>query len=171
MLFLILIIVIIVLGFVFAQRIDQHRWKRYQIERDLYFRQHPYRLESDQQFAIMVSVSKMQQKKVINALMLKSSSKQVLKKAYVLRDFESNQQGYALKVMIQDIPVTYLDSNYSALFAQSLEQTDFEIGRPIETLAEIMVFGEGEDLRCRIKLDLPKDPVMIKSWLFKKTSR
>ena len=60
--------------------------------------------------------------------------------------------------MVQDFTIGYLETKYAELFGASLDQTDFEIGRPIELNAEIIVFERDNEVSCRVKLDLPRNP-------------
>ena len=161
---LIVMIVSIALGFFFLKRLDQRRWQRYQIDRDLYFRQHPFQIKLNDVFKIPVAMNKSAQFKLVNDLMLKSSEQTILKKAQIQRMPAQSHHQFIIKVVIHDIIIGYLDKNYAERFCLSLKDTDFFIGRPIETLAEItFVELKPTMLGCRVKLDLPTNPKMANS--------
>ena len=159
MLILVIIIAVIALGVIFAKRIDQRRWRRYQFERDMYFRQYPFQWKGLEQFELVLNVNSNAQKKLINTLMLRASETGYLKKARVQREPECANQQYSIKVTIQDLIIGRLEKRYAELLGENLQKTDFETGRPIEINAEIIVFEKDDiDLGCRVKLDLPRDP-------------
>ena len=169
MLWLILIAIIIGIGFIFAQHIDQKRWQRYQFERDIFFRTHPYLLDTNQQFAILFAIGKSSQKRLINELMLKPSDQSIYKKIYLQRESTKNHDLQTVKVTLNDLKLGYLEKQYAHALCQSLKHTDFLIGRPIELLAEIFVFEcDHGELGCRVKLDLPRDPQMVRELLIEK---
>ena len=159
MLILVIIIAVIALGVIFAKRIDQRRWQRYQFERDMYFRQYPFQWKGLEQFELVLNVNSNAQKKLINTLMLRASETGYLKKERVQREPECANQQYSIKVTIQDLIIGRLEKRYAELLGENLQKTDFETGRPIEINAEIIVFEKDDiDLGCRVKLDLPRDP-------------
>ncbi len=168
MLILIGICVLIVLGIVLAKQIDQRRWQRYQFERDMYFRQHPFLWEGLERFELVLNINAQSQKKLLNELMLKSAEMSYIRKSRIQREPECAHQKYAVKVMINDLTIGYLEKKYAELLGETLQQTDFEIGRPIELNAEIIVFEKNDvDFGCRVKLDLPRDPRMANQYLAK----
>ena len=71
MLILVIIVVVAVLGIIFAKQIDQRRWQRYQFERDIYFRQYPFQWKGLEQFELVLNINAQAQKKLINQLMLR----------------------------------------------------------------------------------------------------
>ncbi|WP_089606082.1 hypothetical protein [Acinetobacter piscicola] len=159
MLILVIIIAVIALGIFFAKHVDQRRWQRYQFERDMYFRQHPFQWKGLEQFELVLNMNANTQKKLINELMLRASETGYLKKARVQREPECANQQYSIKVMIQDLTIGRLEKRYAELLGENLQKTDFETGRPIELNAEIIVFEKDDvDLGCRVRLDLPRDP-------------
>lgn len=74
MLILVIIVVVAVLGIIFAKQIDQRRWQRYQFERDIYFRQYPFQWKGLEQFELVLNINAQAQKKLINQLMLRPSN-------------------------------------------------------------------------------------------------
>lgn len=161
---LIVMIVSIALGFFFLKQLDQRRWQRYQIDRDLYFRQHPFQLKLNDVFEIHVAMNKSAQFKLVNELMLKSSEQTTLKKALIQRMPAQSHHQFIIKVVIHDIIIGYLDKNYAERFCLSLKDTDFFIGRPIATLAEIKFCELKPNVHgCRVKLDLPSNPKLANS--------
>lgn len=162
MLFFIIIFILIALGFWTVRHIDQRRWHRYQLQRDLFFRQNPYVFEGDQQFEIILLSSKTIQKKLINLFMWKSSTQPHYKKVILLREPEQTQQTAAIKVMLGDLTLADLELRYAARLSHSLQDTDFQIGRPIEVLAEFLILQSPTHVPIlRIKLDLPRDPSQV----------
>ena len=163
---LIFMIVSIALGFFFLKQLDQKRWQRYQIERDLYFRQHPYPFPLKNDFAVHVLMNKTSQFNLVNGLMLKSVDQSILKNALIQRIPAQTHHRYIIKVMIEEISIGYLDKTYAERFCQSLEETDFFIGRPIATLAEISFCELKPNVQgCRVKLDLPSNPHLASLYL------
>ena len=87
--------------------------------------------------------------------MLRASENSYIKKSRIQREPECSRQQYSIKVMIQDLTIGHLEKKYADLLGESLDQTDFEIGRPIELDAEIIVFEKDDiELGCRVKLAL-----------------
>jgi hypothetical protein len=158
MLILLIIVVLAALGIILAKHIDQRRWQRYQFERDIHFRQYPFQWKGLEQFELVLNINPQAQKKLINQLMLKPSDGSYIKKSCIQREPEHPRQHYTIKVMIQDLTIGCLEKKYAELLGENLNQTDFEIGRPIEINAEIIVFEKEDELACRVKLDLPRDP-------------
>ena len=166
MLILVIIAVVIVLGIIFVKHVDQRRWQRYQFERDMYFRQYPFQWKGLEQFGLVLNINSHTQKKLINELMLRPRASGYIKKACVQREPECANQHYAIKVTIQDLTIGYLEKKYAESFGESLDQTDFEIGRPIEINAEIIIFEKDDiEVGCRVKLDLPRDPRAARQYL------
>ncbi|WEI22579.1 hypothetical protein PYR74_22480 [Acinetobacter bereziniae] len=62
MLILVIIVVVAVLGIIFAKQIDQRRWQRYQFERDIYFRQYPFQWKGLEQFELVLNINAQAQK-------------------------------------------------------------------------------------------------------------
>ncbi len=62
MLILVIIVVVAVLGIIFAKHIDQRRWQRYQFERDIYFRQYPFQWKGLEQFELVLNINAQAQK-------------------------------------------------------------------------------------------------------------
>ncbi|QIO07699.1 hypothetical protein [Acinetobacter lanii] len=163
---LIFMIVGIALGFFFLKQLDQRRWQRYQIERDVYFRQHPYSFKTTGSYSIAVAMNKSAQFKLINELMLKSSQQPVQRAALIQRMPAQSHHRYIIKVLVEDITIGYLDQSYAERFCLSLEDTDFFIGRPISTQAEISFYAlKPNILGCRLKLDLPNHPHLASHYL------
>ena len=159
MLILVIIVVVIVLGIIFAKKVDQRRWQRYQFERDMYFRQYPFQWKGLEQFDLVLNINASTQKKLINELMLRSSEMSYIRKARIQREPEYTHQKYAIKVMINDLIIGHLEKKYAELLGETLQQTDFETGRPIELEAEIIVYEKDDiEFGCRVKLNLPRDP-------------
>jgi len=171
MLILVIIGVVIVFGIFFAKRVDQRRWQRYQFERDMHFRQFPYLWNGPDQFELVLNMNSNAQKKLMNELMLRPSETSYIRKARIQREPENSSQKYLIKVMIQDFMISRLEKKYAELFGENLQQTDFEIGRPIELNAEIIVFGKGDELVCRVKLDLPRDPRTANQYLIENNKK
>lgn len=168
---LILMVFIIALGFIFLKQLDQRRWHRYQIDRDMYFSQHPYVIQSSQQYSIYVAMNKSAQFKLINELMLKSVEPLTYREVLIQRMPAQSHHQYIIKVMIKDIVLGYLEKNYAERFCQSLEATDFFIGRPILVCAEISVCESVTAfIGCKVKLDLPVDPTVASQLVFEKPS-
>ncbi|MFW1858638.1 hypothetical protein [Acinetobacter defluvii] len=71
MLFLVLVVIVVVLGFFIIQQLDERRWQRYQFERDMFFRDHPLLLEDLDSFDYMLKLTHAMQRKIITELMLK----------------------------------------------------------------------------------------------------
>ncbi len=162
MLFLIVFVMFMVVAFLLARQLDRRRWHRYQIDRDMFFRTHPYTLDCDQQFDVHLTLNQNAQKKLMNELMLKSHEQSILKKALIQREAEQQNQPFIIKVMVHDLIIGYLEIKYAEQLCKSLQETDFMIGRPIETLAEISIFQKNEiHLLCRVKLDLPRNPKLV----------
>ena len=158
MLILLIIVVVIALGIVFAKHVDQRRWQRYQFERDMFFRQYPFQWKGLEQFELVLNINANAQKKLINELMLRPFEQSYIRKARIQREPECSRQQYAVKVMINDVTIGYLEKKYAELLGENLQHTDFEIGRPIELNAEIIVFEKDAECGCRVKLDLPRNP-------------
>jgi len=165
MLILVIIVIVIVFGIFFAKHVDQRRWQRYQFERDMHFRQFPYLWNGQDQFELVLTMNINAQKKLMNELMLRPSETSYIRKARVQREPENSHQKYLIKVMIQDLMIGRLEKKYAELLGETLQQTDFEIGRPIELNAEIIVFEKGDEWGCRVRLDLPRDPRMASEYL------
>lgn len=166
MLILLIIVVVIALGIVFAKQVDLRRWQRYQFERDMYFRQYPFLWKGLDQFEMVLNTHPNAQKKLINELMLRSDENSYIKKAWVQREPECAGQRYSIKVMVQDLLIGRLEKKYAELLGEQLSQTDFEIGRPIELNAEIIVFEKDDvELGCRVRIDLPRNPKMVNDYL------
>ena len=168
---LVLIMIVVILGVLLIRYMDQHRWQRYQFERDLYFRQYPLLLQCGEQFSMTLQLNKVMQKKLINELMLKPQEQCFVKKALIQRAEDVGGQKYTVKVSIHDKIFAYLDVAYANALGEQLHSTDFEIGRPIEVLAEIMVFYTDnvntarQERGCRLRLDLPHDPDRVLHYL------
>lgn len=163
MLFFIIIFILLVFGFWIVRHVDQRRWHRYQLERDLYFRQHPYQFEGDQEFAILLLTAKPIQKKLINLFMWKAATQPYYKKVMLLREADQIQQSDRVKVVLGDLSLADLELKYAAKLCQSLQHTDFQIGRPIEVLAEFLILQPHAHIpTLRIKLDLPRDPSEVR---------
>ena len=159
MLILLIIVVVLVLGIIFAKKVDQRRWQRYQFERDMFFRQNPFQWKGLEQFDLVLNINANAQKKLINELMLRPSEMSYIRKSRIQREPECAHQKYAIKVMINDLTIAHLEKKYAELFGETLQQTDFETGRPIELNAEIIVFEKDDvEFGCRVKLNLPRDP-------------
>ncbi|TCM68743.1 hypothetical protein EC844_104119 [Acinetobacter calcoaceticus] len=169
MLVLIVVVIVLVLGFVLVQRIDQGRWHRYQFERDIFFRNHPYQYVGNEQFEQQLLISKPAQRKLINDFMWKNDQQVIYKKVLVLREIEQ-QQRTTVKVIIRELTLGYVEQDYAASLCQQLQSTDFEIGRPIEVLAEFTLATRKDQLYVsHIKLDLPFDPRQVKLHLLDAT--
>lgn len=166
---LILIVILIALAFVFLKQLDQRRWQRYQIDRDLFFRQHPYALQSSHQHSIHVAMNKSAQFKLVNELMLKSSEQTIIKKAMIQRMPAQAHHQFIIDVLVEEISIGYLEKKYAERFCQSLLETDFFIGRPLLTSAEISFCELKPNVPgCRVKLDLPSDPNLANELIFEK---
>lgn len=158
MLFLILTFVVIALGFLLVHSMDQRRWHRYKFERDMFFHDHPYVLQCDEKFEFELHVPKTIQKKLINVLLLKTDQQRIVRKAIIQRDAEKHQPN-SVKVILCDLPVANLEPYYAERFYQSLINTDFSIGRPIEVSAEILLCNSQDQKTIQhIYLDLPENP-------------
>ena len=168
---LVLMVITAVICIVVIKNVDQRRWQRYQIERDLFFRDHPYVLKSEPDFNVRLNISKPIQIKLINNLMLKTSTPHIFKKAVIQREQVTDHQAqkYLVKVMVEDIKVGYLEQHYAEHFCESLKKSDFFIGRPISVLSEVTLcknrLGESG---CRVILSLPEDPKDVKDLLQEK---
>lgn len=159
MLFLVLVVIVIVLGFFMVQQLDQHRWQRYQFERDMFFRDHPLLMQDLENFHYVLKLSHTIQRKIITELMLKASMQPIYKKVRLQRLPEMGQEKYHIDVLLHDIKVAELDRIYAQKFGESLIKTDFEIGRPIEVLSEILVIQKNSnELVCQMRLSLPQNP-------------
>lgn len=162
---LVVMVIIAVICIVTIKKVDQRRWQRYQIERDLHFRDHPYVLKSDPEFNVRVIMMKLAHFKLINTLMLKQSTQQVIKKAMLQREKVSEHgiHQFLVKVMIEDIHIGYLEQHYAETLCDALRELDFYIGRPISVLSEVTFcknrLGESG---CRVTLGLPQDPNQLK---------
>ncbi|WP_445116863.1 hypothetical protein [Acinetobacter sp. WZC-1] len=168
--FLILLLICVAVGFIVVRRFDRRRWHRCQIERDIFFRNHPYGLNGDQQFKVSLALSQSAQKKLVNELMLKPIDQSVYKKACLQREAGQHNQPFLVRVMIHDFKIGYLEPAYAEQLCKNLHQTDFMIGRPVAVLAEILIFQKtAHDFRCRVKLDLPQDPRRVRSLIDYKT--
>lgn len=166
---LILMVIIIALAFVFLKQLDQRRWQRYQIDRDLFFRQNPYAFQSSHDHLIHVAMNKSAQFKLVNELMLKSSEQTIVKNAVIQRMPAQAHHQFIIKVMVEEISVGYLEKQYAERFCQSLLETDFFIGRPISIRAEIRFCELKPNVHgCRVKLDLPSDPTLANELIFEK---
>ncbi len=164
---LILMVIVIALGFVILKYIDQNRWHRYQIDRDIFFRQHPYLFQSNQDYSIHVVMNKSAQFKLINELMLKSTDQTIIKNALIQRMPAQAHHQFIVKVMVEDITIGYLEKKYAERFCQSLTETDFFIGRSILISAEIILCELKPNMNsCRVKLALPNDPTFAKDFIF-----
>ena len=159
MLILVIIVVVIALVFVGAKQVDQRRWQRYQFERDMFFRQYPFLWKGLEQFDLVLNINANAQKKLMNELMLRPSEMSYIRKSRIQREPESTGQRYMIKVMVNDLTIGYIEKKYAELLGENLQHTDFEIGRPIELNAEIIVFEKDTaEIGCRVKLDLPRNP-------------
>lgn len=172
MFILLIIVVVAVLGIMLVKHIDQRRWQRYQFERDMFFRQYPFQWKGLEQFELVLNINVHAQKKLINELMLRASENSYIKKSRIQREPECSRQQYSIKVMIQDLTIGHLEKKYADLLGESLDQTDFEIGRPIELDAEIIVFEKDDiELGCRVKLGLPRDPRTAHQYLIENSQQ
>ena len=168
---LLFMVIALMLGVVIIKKIDQRRWQRYQIERDLYFRDHPYELSHEQDFQIMVAMQKAAQFKLINEMMLKSLDQPILKKAIIQRErvLDSEKHQFVIKVIVRDIHIGYLDHQYAEQFCQQLKKTEFIVGRPISIWSELTILRNSAGERaCRVKLGLPENPKMIEHLIMEK---
>lgn len=162
MLFLVLVIIVIVLGFFMIQQLDERRWQRYQFERDMFFRDHPLLLQDIDGFDYALKLSHVMQRKIITELMLKPTIQPSYKKIRLQRLPEIRQEKYQIQVLLNDIKIGELDHNYAQQCGECLAKTDFEMGRPIEVLTEILVLHKNShELSCQIHLSLPQDPRAI----------
>ncbi|RYL29612.1 hypothetical protein [Acinetobacter piscicola] len=166
MLFLVLVVIVIVLGFFMIQQLDERRWQRYQFERDMFFRDHPLLVQDIDDFDYALKLSHAMQRKIITELMLKPTIQPIYKKMRLQRLPEIRQEKYHIQVLLNDIKIGELDRNYAQQCGERLVKTDFEIGRPIEVLAEILVLRKNNhELTCQIHLSLPQDPTQIANLL------
>lgn len=169
----IFMVIALVLGVVIIKKIDQRRWQRYQIDRDLFYRNHPYELSHEQEFNVIVKMDKSAQFKLINGLMLKSLSQPVLKKAMIQRErvLDSEKHQFVIKVMVRDINIGYLEHQYAEQFCQCLKKTEFYVGRPISIWSELTIFrNSAGEHTCRVKLGLPVNPNEIINLMSDKAS-
>lgn len=156
-----MIAVVIALIIISARHFDQQRWQRYQLERDMFFCQHPFHWQGLEQFELRLSINAKMQKKIINELMLKATENSHIRKVSIQREPEHEAQQYLIKVMLHDFTIGYLEPKYAEIFGETLSNTDFEVGRPIALNAEIIVFEKDDvEFGCHVKLDLPRDPRM-----------
>lgn len=154
---LIVVIITILLAVVLIHKVDQRRWKRYQLERDVYFSKYPYVYKGRDQFNIGLSVPKLSQLKLINLLMLKSTQQYLYKNMRLLRG--DGQCLNRIQVLMDELYLGILEPSYAEQLCSHLSHTDFIIGRPIEILAEIFVLSPEQGLGlCKIHLDLPLNP-------------
>ncbi|WP_111858962.1 hypothetical protein [Acinetobacter sp. CFCC 10889] len=159
MLFLVLVVIVVVLGFFMIQQLDERRWQRYQFERDMFFRNHPLLIQDLEDFHYVLKLSHATQRKMITEQMLKVSTQPIYKKVRVQRLPETRQEKYHIQVLLNDIKIAELERNYAQQFGKCLVKTDFEIGRPIEVLAEILVLQKNScEQICQMRLSLPQDP-------------
>ena len=159
MLWLLLIIICVIVGFVIICQSDQRRWGRYQIERDMYFQMYPYRLDPSLPFSVVVPLGYLAQRKLKNELMLKLNKQAIYKTALIQREAARQNQTYVVQVRIHDHKVGEIDAQYAEKLCLNLAQTDFFIGRPISLQAEITVFQKSaHECGCHLKLNLPADP-------------
>lgn len=156
---LILMVIIIALGFIFLKQLDQRRWKRYQIDRDLFFRQNPYQLQQDTACVVAVAMTKTAQFKLRNELMLKTADERVLKTALIQRMPSQSHHQYIIRVSIEEVLVGYLDKVYAARFCLQLQDTDFFIGRPIAVQAQVSFVTQHQG--CIVRLNLVADPYQM----------
>lgn len=166
MLFLILVIIVVVLGFFIIQQLDERRWQRYQFERDIFFRDHPLLMQDVEDFYHVVKLSHAIQRKIITELMLKASTHPIYKKIRLQRmpNFQNNK--FHIQIMLNDMKIAELDQLYAQQLGECLDHKDFEIGRPLEVLSEIMVLQkQSHELSCQIRLNLPQDPTEISQLL------
>ncbi|MFW1858639.1 hypothetical protein [Acinetobacter defluvii] len=75
-------------------------------------------------------------------------------------------------MLLNEIKIAELESNYAQKFGESLIKTDFEIGRPIEVLSEILVIQKNShELGCQMCLRLPQNPTDIAQLLLVEQKR
>lgn len=161
---LVLMLIVLVMSIFLVKRVDQRRWQRCQIERDLFFRNHPYELNAEQDCIVQVSMTKSAQTKLINEMMLKSVGQPIIKKAMIQREYvdENQPHKFMIKVMVKENMIGYLEKKYAESFCQNLKQTDFFIGRPIATLSEVTLYrNSAGESGCKVKLALPTEPLDI----------
>ncbi|AWL27660.1 hypothetical protein DJ533_03155 [Acinetobacter defluvii] len=172
MLFLVLVVIVVVLGFFIIQQLDERRWQRYQFERDMFFRDHPLLLEDLDSFDYMLKLTHAMQRKIITELMLKPTMQPIYKKVRLQRLPETSQEKYHIQVLLNEIKIAELEPNYAQKFGESLIKTDFEIGRPIEVLSEILVIQKNShELGCQMCLRLPQNPTDIAQLLLVEQKR
>lgn len=153
------ILVILLSGFIIV-KIDQRRWKRYRLHRDVYFKKYPYLYQGSDQFQISLSVSKLNQLKLLNLFMLKPTQQDLFKNMYLL--LENRQCHNRIQVIVDELYLGILETDYAAQLSGQLAHTDFMIGRPIEVLAKIFIFAPEQDQGlCKVCLDLPLQPQQI----------
>jgi len=170
MLFLILAVLIIVLGFALIHTMDQRRWHRYKFERDVFFKKNPYILQCNEQFLVALNITNSMQKKLINELMLKADQCQLYKEVILQRDGEQHQHN-SVKATMSDLNLSHLEPNYAGKFSKSLARTDFHIGRPVKVLATISVLVlQDQVVGLQIHLDLPLDPTQANQFLMTKAA-
>lgn len=172
MVFLVLVAVVVIFGFVIVQKMDERRWQRYQFERDMFFRSHPLVIEDTTEFSYQLKISYAAQRKIITEQMLKPTAQPYYKKVCLQRVPESQHEKYMIDVMLKDIKIGQLDYIYAQQLGQYLEKTDFKVGRPIEVLSEILVIQKSEyELGCQIRLNLPADSAEIEYLEVKEQSK
>lgn len=153
------IFAIVLTGFIIV-KIDQRRWKQYRLHRDVYFRNNPYLYQGNDQFQIVLSVSKHNQVKLFNLFMLKPKQHDLFKNMHLL--LESGKCQNRIQVLVGELYLGILETDYAAQLSHQLAHTDFNIGRPIEVLAKILIFAPEQGLGlCKVCLDLPPQPQQI----------
>lgn len=158
MIFLIIAVVIFIVGFMVLRQLDQYRWRRYAVERENYFQNHPLQFQGDGLFNINLPLDRHVQIKLINTFMWKQVKQHYLKKVLIQKEEQRNIHMPRVKVILEHIELGYLDQHYAQQLCQSLSQTDFNVGRPIEVLSEIHVLCDASQaMKCKISVDLPKD--------------
>lgn len=155
MLFVVIGVGLVVVGWILRRKLIQYRWRQMQIKRQRDFQRYPYCVKDSGQFALGLTLSHAKQKQLIDTFGWNNTEQSFLKKVY-LYDVTQHLQQPQVKVILGAVDLGNLSSHYAQQLRQALQQTDFVLGRPIVVLADIQVSTQEQKIAiCRVSLDLP----------------
>lgn len=155
MIFLILFVVLILIAAIALYQYDQHRWRKYQIYREIFFQKNPLYLACNSTFAVAIAVPKFSYDRLMNNLMLLNPDQAFVTQACLEK---GGERPWDIKVQVNNVMLGYLEKNYAEKLCFDLKGTDFEIGRPISVPALIdLHYLSDAPSRFYISLDLPEN--------------
>lgn len=168
MIFLILAVILVIILTIGLFHYDQARWRKYKIYREMYFHKNPYFVSCNQTFAVSLIVPRYNYDRLMNTLMLTDTDLNYQTEALLQKVGEQSRD---VAVKVQNVTLGLLEKNYATKLCESLQNTDFGTGRPIEVLILLNVTNRTDiSSKCSACLDLPISPEVTQS-IFSDQSR